>query len=222
LEGRILFTRAGGEYGDETVFTANADGTNVKQITPFGATCCPRWSPDGRHILIAASAPDGRITTGIIEPDGSNERTIPLPPGTLNLGCAQAFSPVTGQLACDGWSDEDPDAGGIYLVDGVDGSEVFRVTHSPEGEEERAAGFLPSGSAILFFRSDERMPNPIDESVGSLFVVNTDGTGLQRVTPRDMPVQVTGAASGRLSTDGEWVVFSSTGTIWKVIRTGQD
>jgi hypothetical protein len=68
-------------------------------------TCCPRWSPDGKHILMAASAPDGRITTGVADPDGSHLRTVPLPPGTLNLGCSQALSLVTGRLACAGWSD---------------------------------------------------------------------------------------------------------------------
>jgi hypothetical protein len=33
LQGKILFTRAGGTYGDETVFTADADGTNERRIT---------------------------------------------------------------------------------------------------------------------------------------------------------------------------------------------
>ena len=32
LEGRILFTRAGGEFGDETIFTANADGSNARIV----------------------------------------------------------------------------------------------------------------------------------------------------------------------------------------------
>lgn len=64
LQGRILFTRAGGNYGDETVFTADADGTHEQRITGFGKTCCPRWSPDGTYILIAAFAPDDRGTTG--------------------------------------------------------------------------------------------------------------------------------------------------------------
>src|SRR4029077_27962 len=108
LEGKILFTRAGGHFGDETVFTANADGTDERRITDFGVHCCPRWASDGQHVFMAASAPDGRITTAIADPDGSHLRLIPLPSGTLNLGCFFAYSLATDRLACEGWSDPDP------------------------------------------------------------------------------------------------------------------
>ena len=77
LEGKILFTRAGGEFGDETVFTMDADGAHEQRITDFGATCCPRWSPDGEHILLTALTEDDRITTEIVGPDGTHERTLP-------------------------------------------------------------------------------------------------------------------------------------------------
>ena len=65
LEGKILFTRAGGEFGDETVYTMDADGTDEQRIAPFGEQCCPRWSPDGEHILISALSEDDRIATAI-------------------------------------------------------------------------------------------------------------------------------------------------------------
>ena len=32
LTGRIVFTRAGGSYGDETTFVANVDGSNEQQL----------------------------------------------------------------------------------------------------------------------------------------------------------------------------------------------
>lgn len=105
LRGKLLFTRAGGQFADETVFTAKADGTHQRRITELGASCCPPWTSDGSRILMSASAPDGRITTGITHPDGSHLRTIPLPSGTLNLGCSQAFSLRTRRVACEGWSD---------------------------------------------------------------------------------------------------------------------
>jgi hypothetical protein len=38
LEGQILFTRAGGEFGDETVYTMDADANDERRITPFGDT----------------------------------------------------------------------------------------------------------------------------------------------------------------------------------------
>ncbi len=223
LQGTILFLRAGGKWGDATVFTANADGSHVERITPFGEQCCPHWLPDGSRILISALSPDGRITTGIIDPDGSNHETIPLPPGTLNLGCAEAVSAATGQLACEGWDDDDPDARGVYVIDGLDGSGVTRVTDASHGSDaDRPLGFSADGSQVFFFRPDPTMPNPIDEPVGSLWVVGVDGSDEKRITPAHLPVQVTGAAGGRVSPDGEWIVFSANRILWKVRTDGTD
>jgi Tol biopolymer transport system component len=56
--------------------------------------------------------------------------------------------------------------------------------------------------------------------LGSLFVVKLDGTGLRRVTPRDLPVEVVGNAGGRLSRDGRWIVFTSSGVIWRIHPNG--
>src|SRR5258708_25299604 len=44
LPGEILFTRAGGSYGDETAFTAGAEGRHVRRIYALGLTSCPRRS----------------------------------------------------------------------------------------------------------------------------------------------------------------------------------
>ena len=38
------------------VFTANADGSNVKQITNLGkANWAPNWMPDGKRIIFASN-----------------------------------------------------------------------------------------------------------------------------------------------------------------------
>ena len=218
LTGRILFTRAGGTYGDETVFTADADGTNERRITGVGMTCCPRWSPDGKHVLMAASAPDGRITTGIADPDGSHLRTVPLPPGTLNLGCSQALSLVTGRLACEGWSDTKSGLNGVYTVRASDGGGVDQLTHC--SEECRVFDFSPDGSEIFFFRAVEGFPGIGDQPGGSLFVISAGGTDLHRITHADTPVEVTGNSGGRLSPDGQQIVFTSSGAIWTIHPDG--
>src|SRR6266851_1612137 len=209
LQGKILFTRAGRNFGDETVFTADAAGMHEQRITGFGATCCPRWSSDGAHILIAASAPDGRITTGIIDPHGSLERKIPLPKGTLNLG-GGAWSLTTGRLALEGWDDTKPGRNGIYTVRASDGGGLVQVTHSADGYHDRPMDFAPDGSRIFFFR----------EASSSLFVVNADGTGLHQVTPSDMPVDMVGNAGGRLSPDGSSILFTVSGSIWVIHPDG--
>lgn len=220
LRGKILFTRAGGRFGDETVFTAEADGTQERRITGFGKTCCPRWAADGSRILMAASSPDGRITTGITRPDGSHLRTIPLPSGTLNLGCAQAFSLRTGRLACEGWSDSKPSLQGIYTVRASDGGGLVRLTHGSQVQDDRPMDFSPDGSQVFFLRAVEGFPSIGDQLAGSIFVVNADGKDLRQVTPRDLPVEVVGNAGGRLSQDGRWVVFTSSGVIWRIHPDG--
>jgi hypothetical protein len=36
LQGHILFTRAGGRFGDETLYVSKADGTSQRRISNFG------------------------------------------------------------------------------------------------------------------------------------------------------------------------------------------
>ena len=212
LEGRILFTRAGNDFGDETVFTARADGTDEMRIADFGATCCPRWSPDGEFVLSAAMAPDGRITTQLLTPDGQPVRVIPLPPGGLNLGCSQGWSAATGRLACEGWDDDDPSRQGIYTIDASDGGDLVRVTESTGGSH-RPFDFSLDGSQIYYF----------EEGSLALFVVNVDGTGLRRITPEDVTVEAIdiGSAGGRRSPDGSQIVFGDeAGVLWTVHPDG--
>jgi Tol biopolymer transport system component len=105
LDGKILFTRQGGKYGYETIFTADANGTDVQRISGFGKTCCPRLSPDGTKVSWAAIAPDGkRFTAAIVRADGPNPQTMPIRDPTLNLGCS-VWSPDGKQTACEGWDD---------------------------------------------------------------------------------------------------------------------
>lgn len=219
LLGKILFTRAGGSYGDETIFTAGADGSHVRRITAFGATCCPRWSPDGTRILIAAQAPDGRVTTGIVSPDGSHERKLPLPGNTLNLGPG-AWSPDGSRIALEGWSDKRPGLQGIYMARSADGGGLVRVTHCSPSQDDRPTGWSADGSKIFFFRAVARFPMVTDEPLGTVYVINVDGTHLRRVTPANLPVEVAGNAGGKVSADGAWIVFTSSGVIWKIRTDG--
>ena len=219
LPGEILFTRAGGSYGDETIFTAGPDGSHPRRISAFGATCCARWSPDGTHILIAAQAPDGRITTAIIGADGSHERKLPLPNDTLNLGPG-AWSPDGSRIALEGWSDKKQGLQGIYVARSADGGGLDRITHCSPSQDDRPMGWSADGSKIFFFRAVARFPTVTQEPLGSIYVVNVDGTHLRRVTPASLPVEVAGNAGGKVSADGAWIVFTSSGVIWKIRADG--
>jgi Tol biopolymer transport system component len=196
-----VFARAGGRFGDETLFTANADGTNERRVSPFGKTCCERWSPDGTQISIAHLAKDGRrISMAVVDPDGSLVRILPLPPGTLNLGCG--FSSAPGLLACEGWDEQHPERAGLYIRN-TDGSGTHRIDVPPRETHDVALDISPDGKQVVFVRpTDEYHP------VGPMFVENIDGTGLQRVTPEGIDV----AYQARFSPDGRWILFA--GAYW--------
>jgi len=214
LSGRIVFTRAGGAFQDETIFVANADGTGERQLTPPGQTCCPRWSPDGARILIAASAADGRITTALIKPDGSAIGQVPLPSGTLNLGPG-AWSPDGKRIAFDGFNDTDASMNGLY-VGNTDGQGLVRLTSA----RAQPVDFTADGSRVIYFQSVSGFPSIGDQLEGSLFDVKTNGKDVRRLTPADQPVEFIGGEAGRLSPDGKSIVFTSGGAIWTMDADG--
>lgn len=117
------------------LFVANADGTGLRQITPYGlanshANGVAHWSPDGSEILFAGA--HGSLF--VVHPDGAGLRAIPLDTGG---GFSYAFTP--------GWS---PDGTSIVFslfleetgqVDiytaSSDGRNVAQVTDTPEFED---------------------------------------------------------------------------------------
>lgn len=115
---------------------------------------------------------------------------------------------------------QQPRLKGIYTVRAADGGDLVRVTTSSGEQSDRPMDFSPDGSRIFFFRPVEGFPSMGDDLEGSLFVVQADGTGLREVTPRDRPVEVVGNSGGRLSLDGRWIVFTSSGVIWRIHPDG--
>src|SRR5690348_3636386 len=61
VDGQHPFTRAGGSYGDETLFVAKAAGTDEHQLGGLGQNCCPWATRDGSRIEYSANAPGGRV-----------------------------------------------------------------------------------------------------------------------------------------------------------------
>ena len=206
LQGEILFTRQGGKYEDETVFTAEANGAREHRVSDFGGQCCPRLSPDRTRILWSSLAPpDGeRITTAIVRADGSHPQKVPLRHPKLSLGPG-AWSPDGKQMAFEGADYSNPNSklNGVHIADVPDGRNLVRLTSNPLGATDLPQEFSPDGSRIVFLRSE-----PVEDALyGSLYVVNVDGTGLHRITPLGSHTQ-----TARWSPDGEWIVFGSTGS----------
>jgi dipeptidyl aminopeptidase/acylaminoacyl peptidase len=209
LDGRIIFTRSGGTFGDDTVFTANADGTGEHQLTDLGAACCPWATRDGARILLSASAPDGRITTITMNFDGSDPFVIPLPTGELELGPGP-FSPDGQRIAFDGFGPrEDDPLGGIYIGNS-DGTDLVRITGPGIPGD-----WSPGGGQLLFFRG----PGGDPPRAGSLFLVNVDGTDEHQLTPDGLEVAC--CWGYRWSPDGSRILFADAeGVIWAIDADG--
>jgi Tol biopolymer transport system component len=115
---------------------------------------------------------------------------LPIDDPTLNVGCfGGAWSPNDQQLACETWDNTNPDRGGIYTIASADGSGLTRFTNQHDGDDQPGA-YSPDGKRLVFARFDPSH-NPL-----GLFVVNTDGSHLRRITPSGTIIQD--------GNDGDW------------------
>jgi hypothetical protein len=125
------------------LFVGNADGTGLRQITPYGLpnshdNAAESWSPDGSEILFAGA--HGSLY--VVHPDGTGVRAIPLDTGG---GFAYAFSPgwspdgtrMVFSLFLDKTGQED-----IYTARS-DGSDLIHVTDTADFEDSADWGTHP-------------------------------------------------------------------------------
>ena len=80
----------------------------------------------------------------------------------------------------------------------ADGGGLVRVTANPNNHDV-PGDYSPGGGKIVFLRVTDS-----DSETGTLFVVNTDGSGLRRITAPGFAED-----SGSWSPDGKWILFSS-------------
>ncbi len=200
LEGRLMFSRF-----DESTHTfltthiSRPDGTEETELTLPGPEGGGGWSRSGEEIAVMTIRPDERIGTAIITPDGTVERVLDIPDPTLNLVCTD-WSPDDARLACEGWDDTDESRRGIYTVSATDGSDLQRLTTTPEGFSDYPGDYSPDGARFVFLRT-------VDEEAGTLML--TDPAGGE---PRELS---TGRFedAGVFSPDGMSVLTAGGGSI---------
>ena len=83
--GKLAFARAG------NIYTANADGSGLLQLTTGGTFSHPAWSPDGRTIAFVSTV-HFSYTIHLINADGSGQRLF-------GSGFSPAWSPDGRRLA---------------------------------------------------------------------------------------------------------------------------
>jgi WD40 repeat protein len=164
--------------------TANADGTNIQPLLPhIGWLGAPNWSPDGRKLAVYVSPPDGLVTGGLVNADGTGFHAFDSPDRTLNVACFE-WSPDGDRLACEGFDEDKPWRDGLYTVRSGDGGDLRSVT-----TRQRVAlcGYSPDGSRIAYLEGDQY-----------LTTVNVDGTGRRRVTDRAFDLGCDWSPDGRI------------------------
>jgi Tol biopolymer transport system component len=202
--GRIAFDRSEGE----AMLTINPDGSDERTL--FLSRCCPRWSPDGTHLVFPSLTEDGIFTSAFANADGSGLRVLPAADATLNMD-GGVFSPDGRWLAVEAWDDTDRSRNGLYLRRTSDGGGLTRVTANPYGDPDMQGDFSPDGGRIVFTRS-----SPDHRGGRAVFVVNVDGTGEHQLTPWGM----SGCCGASWSPDGRWIAFDARGNLYLIHPDG--
>ncbi len=178
-------------YPDYDIVTADADGSNIKQLTATkGYDAEATVSPDGKKIIFT-SMRDGDLDLYSMDKNGKNVKRL-----TEELGYdgGAFFSPDSKQIVYRSYHPKTESEIAIYkerLVQNLIQPTVFEVwTMNADGTNKRqitklnsasfAPFFTPDGKRIIFctnyFATDKTKRN------FDLALINTDGTVLERVT----------------------------------------
>jgi TolB protein len=186
------------------VFTMNADGSNVQQIThaPRGThDDQPDWSPDGTRLALTRIPQDGPAWIVVVGADGSGERAITprctrkQTPARVPSGCQDAanvsFTPdgahvtytrATGRIKTFKKLKVNFIEHSAIVMIGADGSAPRTLLQLPAyGGDINWPHVSPDGRLIMFERSNSPLSRP--QLGRALFVMNADGSGVHRVTP---------------------------------------
>lgn len=180
---RIAFVRRLG--ADEQIDAMSADGSHRRRLTTSpGKHTVPTWSPDGQWIAFVSTRDRGVPQLFVMRPDGGGVRQLSRPERYVSNAYAQGEKTLerTGVLLRPGmlhpaWS---PDSRSLAFVTRVGRAEQQISIVDVDGGAPRrlstgyAPAWSPDGGRIAF----------VVARVGDsqIYVMNTDGTGLRRLT----------------------------------------
>jgi Tol biopolymer transport system component len=228
--GRIAFVRFDPVYGEPVAFTMDPDGSDVTQMPVAGAwghSEWPHWSPDGTALAVFC-CDDYPAAAHIVNPDTGDVRGLPLmDPGRLEEDCGSAWSPDGRLFACANfnvYNVTNPRETGLWILRSSDGGGLTQLTSNPFGSDD-PGDFSPDGERIVFLHSVGQPPNGAHDTVSGLFVINVDGSGLRRITPKGMNLDM---FNGSWSPTGNQILFGARTdahhrrAIWEVNVDGSD
>ncbi|HUJ55089.1 MAG TPA: hypothetical protein VLW49_03775 [Gaiellaceae bacterium] len=177
---RIAYTCWGWFRGTH-IYTIRANGTDRHLIPTRTANAfSPTWSPDGKRIAFSTDQIPTHSSVYVIDLDGRNERRLAAgalpdwsPKGNtiayVALGCSASWEGSRIRLVTATGSDATPSRGDCRGI-------------GPTGS--RIATWSPDGGRIAV------------ETFGGLYVMNADGSGLERLRRGNFLVRAAGASSG--------------------------
>lgn len=203
--GRITFVRFDHEFGEPVAFVMDPDGSDATQMPvaeAWGHSEWPHWSPDGTTVAVFCCH-DYRAAAHIVNPDTGKIRDLPLmDPRGLEEDCGSAWSPDGRLIACSNFGLTNPRETGLWILRSSDGGGMTQLTSNPYGADE-PGDFSPDGKRLVFLHSVNRAAGSADRVAG-LFVISVDGSGLRRISPKGMKLDV---FNGSWSPTGDKILF---------------
>ena len=198
--GRIVFVRYDPDSHEPVAFSVDPDGTDGTQMffSGFfsGHSEWPHWSPYGTEVAVFCCG--DQEAAHLVDPETAEVRELtPVDPGRLEQHCGFAWSPDGRLLACGNFGLTNPRETGIWVIRSSDGGGARQLTSNPGGEDD-VGDFSPDGERLVFIRRAET------GAPTGLFVVGVDGSGLQRITPQGMILDLFG---GSWSPIGDRILF---------------